>query len=300
MKTFYSHGKLLLTGEYAVLDGALALAIPTKLGQYLRITPKHLKGIHWKSLDADNSVWYEDFLDPITEIFESSRTHTIKENLLSILTAAKKLNPDFLTSAIGWEVSTQLEFSQTWGLGSSSTLINNIAQWAEVDAFQLSNLSLGGSGYDIAAAQNDTPILYQLINNRPNTRNISLDWTFKDKLFFVHLNRKQDSREGIKKYRQVYLDQNFIDIISELTQNIYNSATQSEFDFWVDQHEERISHFIGLPKIKESLFPDYPGSIKSLGAWGGDFIMVSGNDKSQDYFRDKGFHTIISYQDMIL
>ena len=32
-KDFYSNGKLLLTSEYVVLDGAIALAIPTRLGQ---------------------------------------------------------------------------------------------------------------------------------------------------------------------------------------------------------------------------------------------------------------------------
>ena len=30
MEKFYSHGKLLITGEYAVLDGAKAIALPTK------------------------------------------------------------------------------------------------------------------------------------------------------------------------------------------------------------------------------------------------------------------------------
>ena len=36
-QTFYSNGKLLLTGEYLVLNGAVALAIPTKFGQTLTI-----------------------------------------------------------------------------------------------------------------------------------------------------------------------------------------------------------------------------------------------------------------------
>ncbi|MEM0993828.1 MAG: GHMP kinase, partial [Bacteroidota bacterium] len=35
--SYYAHGKLLLTGEYAVLDGAVALAVPSKLGQRLDI-----------------------------------------------------------------------------------------------------------------------------------------------------------------------------------------------------------------------------------------------------------------------
>lgn len=36
-KLFYSNGKLLLSGEYAVLDGALSLAVPTKYGQLLSV-----------------------------------------------------------------------------------------------------------------------------------------------------------------------------------------------------------------------------------------------------------------------
>ena len=37
MKEFHANGKLLLTGEYAVLDGAKAIGLPTKRGQSLQI-----------------------------------------------------------------------------------------------------------------------------------------------------------------------------------------------------------------------------------------------------------------------
>ena len=37
MSRFYSHGKFLLTGEYLVLKGALALALPLKLGQSMTV-----------------------------------------------------------------------------------------------------------------------------------------------------------------------------------------------------------------------------------------------------------------------
>jgi hypothetical protein len=36
-KTFYSNGKLLITGEYLILDGAKGLALPTKMGQNLSV-----------------------------------------------------------------------------------------------------------------------------------------------------------------------------------------------------------------------------------------------------------------------
>lgn len=58
-KTFYSNGKLLITGEYVVLDGAIAFALPTKFGQNLVIEEGENKTIHWTSYDADRTVWFE-------------------------------------------------------------------------------------------------------------------------------------------------------------------------------------------------------------------------------------------------
>ena len=37
MTNYYSNGKLLITGEYSVLEGAKSLAIPTNFGQDLVI-----------------------------------------------------------------------------------------------------------------------------------------------------------------------------------------------------------------------------------------------------------------------
>ena len=72
------------------------------------------------------------------------------------------------------------------------------------------------------------------------------------------------------------------------------------FETLMAQHENEISKALGIPPIKTKLFPDYPGAIKSLGAWGGDFILVTGNETSIDYFREKGYDTIIPYTGMIV
>ena len=53
---FYSNGKLLLTGEYMVLDGAIALAIPTKFGQSLTVEKLEEPKINWKSIDKNGKV----------------------------------------------------------------------------------------------------------------------------------------------------------------------------------------------------------------------------------------------------
>ena len=59
-KTYYSNGKLLITGEYLVLDGAKSLALPTKFGQYLNISSGSLGQIHWTSFDYDQSLWFKE------------------------------------------------------------------------------------------------------------------------------------------------------------------------------------------------------------------------------------------------
>ena len=51
---FFGHGKILLSGEYLVLDGALSLALPTKVGQSLSVqyTPSFSPTLTWKSFDV--------------------------------------------------------------------------------------------------------------------------------------------------------------------------------------------------------------------------------------------------------
>ena len=60
---FFANGKLLLTGEYAVLRGACALALPTKFGQHLTVEENNSNFINWKSLDHENKVWFENDFD---------------------------------------------------------------------------------------------------------------------------------------------------------------------------------------------------------------------------------------------
>ena len=72
----------------------------------------------------------------------------------------KKLNPSFLNLGKGALVKTKLTFPKNWGLRTSSTLINNLAYWAKTNPYQLSENTFGGSGYDIACGQHNTPILY--------------------------------------------------------------------------------------------------------------------------------------------
>jgi len=68
----------------------------------------------------------------------------------------------------------------------------------------------------------------------------------------------------------------------------------------MNEHEHLISNILEEETIKEKLFPMYPHSIKSLGAWGGDFIMVSGTIEDSNYFIERGYNTVIFFDQMIL
>ena len=312
MKKFRSNGKLLITGEYVVLDGALALAVPTKFGQSLEVETVNEEIIHWIAFDHLGKVWFE-YRFQIKEIIggiQKTETGTLKESqeieevssrLFQILEQAHHLNPVILTTGRGYKVETRLDFPNNWGLGSSSTLLNNIAQWFKTDAFLLLQKTFGGSGYDIAAAKNNHAFTYQIGQNNRSVLTAGFNPIFKENLFFVHLNRKQNSRASITHYKQQSKEilEETIAKISALTSRFISCKTLEEFNLLIEIHETLISKTVNFPKIKSELFSDYPGAIKSLGGWGGDFILVTGGESEKKYFKEKGFHTILAYSEMV-
>ena len=300
-QTFYSNGKLLLTGEYVVLDGALALALPTKFGQNLIVKPIPSEQILWKSFDQDGSVWFEDaftFDEIINKQFNAE--NSVRNTLLEILNEAFQMNTDFLDKN-GFNIETNLTFPKNWGLGTSSTLINNIGQWLNIDAFELLNRSFGGSGYDIACAKRDSPIVYQLINNQPQFKTVEFYPEFRNHLYFVYLNRKQSSKSAIANYiNNQHNVGKTIDKINKITNSILSSSDLKSFVYEMEKHESIMSEVLETITIKEALFDDFKGVIKSLGAWGGDFVLVISKDDPSHYFNERGFETILRYDEMIL
>jgi len=292
-----------------VLEGATALAVPTKFGQDLKVEKIKEPQLIWGSFTNTGDCWFEAVFELpklrlVNATFNSDSDGSadfIAETLQDILSETRKLNPEFLQSEQGFLVKTNLTFPRDWGLGTSSTLINNIAQWAKVDAFQLLWNSFSGSGYDIANAKHKTPILYQVNNHQPVVKKVDFMPSFSDQLFFVHLNKKQDSKAGIARFKEKREKiNNEIQLVSEISKQLIHEQKLSEFEKLIHEHEKIISSIIELPTVKERLFPDYFGTLKSLGAWGGDFILATGNKDTSQYFIDKGYTTILSYSDMVL
>lgn len=311
MQIFRSNGKILLTAEYVVLDGAKALALPTTKGQSMEVAEAGSDIIDWTSLDENGKTWFQakftvenGQFQPLLNMEQQKdpELRNTAQRLQQILSCAYKSKPEKFSGNKGYTITTKLDFNRKWGLGTSSTLINNLAQWLEIDAYKLLEESFGGSGYDIAAAQNKHPITYQKTSKSPAVFTADFNPAFSEHLFFVYLNRKQNSREAIAHYRNQPKEniRELTEKISGITEQVIQSQNLEEFRLLLKAHEALISKAINLTRIQSELFPDYPEFIKSLGGWGGDFILAIGGKEEKDYFRNKGYKTIFDYSDLIL
>jgi mevalonate kinase len=238
-------------------------------------------------LSVDNFECIEDNATPLPLI----------KKLQDILKCVRVLQPTFCSR--GFEVETNLDFDRSWGLGSSSTFINNIAQWAQVNPYELLDKTFGGSGYDVAVAQAKQALLYTRNEYTPVVQSLSYDPPFRDQLYFVHLNKKQDSQQEVIAYhKRSKPSKKQIETINELTASLLSASTLSHFNELITAHEKLIGSLLQQTPIIERLFPDFNGAIKSLGAWGGDFILATGAS-CPTYFNEKGYTTVVPYAEMI-
>lgn len=303
---FYGHGKLLLSGEYFVLDGAEALALPTTVGQRMQVKYRqsYQPVLNWKSIDHSGKVWFEATYD-FWHFNPIKPTGSITEKFVSnTLKAVRLQNPHFLRDDLDVNVETRIEFPLEWGLGSSSSFIYNVAQWAYVSPFELLKRTIGGSGYDIACAQAMGPIRYKRIDGKPQWESAPFNPNFKDELYFVYLGQKQNSEKEVLKYSDMQIENKneVISNLSQLTKEMIFANDLVTFNKIIREHESIVSTALGYSKVKDLHFNDFWGEVKSLGAWGGDFAMITSDrspQETREYFENKGFRTVIPFSEII-
>lgn len=302
---FYSNGKLLLSGEYFVLHGAKALAIPLKFGQYLNIEfqPNNISNtIHWESYEND-LLWFEMQISVSDFAILKTSDFQIANNLTAVLQKAKKINSNFLSSKQWILVQSNLSFNKEWGLGSSSTLINNIAKWAEVNPYKLLKHTFGGSGYDIACADASQAIFYTKLKDGICIDNANFNPEFSNNLFFIYLGKKQNSAKSIDRFNQMEKPSiGLIKEISDIGTLMAQTNKLSEFNESIINHENILSSSLKIKPVKQAYFSNFDGEIKSLGAWGGDFILAttnSGFSYVEQYFEKHKLDVIFKYSDLI-
>ncbi|GJM36276.1 MAG: hypothetical protein DHS20C18_52770 [Saprospiraceae bacterium] len=301
----YPHGKLLLSAEYFVLDGALAIALPTKLGQSFRVESLEEDNlIIWKSFANDGNCWFEGKFSLFPLKILHTNSLAIAQRLLDLLTSIQNKKPGIWNNGSAFLIETRMEFPMQWGLGSSSTLVSALAQWTETDPYQLLAKTFGGSGYDLACAQAKGPIFYQKRKEQAAFVDLPFQPSFRDQLYFVYLGKKQNSREGIARYRALGgVNEDLVQQINQLSLKMANATSISDFETLIREHETLVSQCLKLERAKNLYFNNFPGEIKSLGAWGGDFVLATSPlppAETKNYFQQKGFETILNYAELIL
>lgn len=298
--TYRANGKLLLTGEYLVLHGAKAIAVPLNVGQQMVVSAAESSDyLQWQAF-YNNQLWFSCELNPEDFSVQTTSQPEKAESLSQIFKTIKSLNPEFAPRT-GTKFETMLESNPEWGFGSSSTLISLLSQWAGVDPFKLNELVFEGSGFDIACATANGPIFY---TRKKSVEAVSLDYPFADQLFLVYSGIKKKTAKEVSdflKERKVSFQQ--IEEGSGLADEFSRCSDQDEFNLLIRQHEKLISNLTGRLPIKSEFFTDFKGEIKSLGAWGGDFFLTSTAlpfSGVKKYFENKGLTTVFRWDDLIL
>jgi hypothetical protein len=139
-----------------------------------------------------------------------------------------------------------------------------------------------------------TPLVDPVVFNPP----------FADHLFFVYQGQKQSSSKEIKAFlAKVHPDdlQKDIEAVSEISRAVPKCQNIGEFSMLMQCHERIIARCLCQEPVQKR-FPDFEGTLKSLGAWGGDFILAATEwDESQvnAYFKTKGLGVIFGYKDIV-
>lgn len=301
--SYKANGKLLLTGEYLVMDGATALALPLSANQTLTAQPTNDAVIEWSAYDS-NGLWFEATYQVENFDILTSNDQNKAASLQNILRAAAALNPHHQTT--GSKITTLLNFNRLFGFGSSSTLIALIARYFDVDKYRLHKIVSGGSGYDIACAEINHPILFtKSSENELTIRPVDFNPPFIENLFLIYLGQKQDTNAEISQYKSHKIENlsSRLNDITDITFKLIKANELTTFASLIEQHEQIMSSVLQRKSIKEIKFSDFNGFVKSLGAWGGDFILAGsslGEAYVFEYFGLNGFNTIYRYRDLVL
>jgi mevalonate kinase len=303
MNELQARGKLLISAEYMVLHGSLALVLPLKKKQNLKkIRSENRNSITWSAY-RETDLWFRAEFRPSTLEVVTASNAEMAERLRMLLRTCVELNPSFHRELLIWDVETRLDFSPEWGFGSSSTLTALMAEWAGVNALDLHFMISEGSGYDVACAVADRAIVYSLQDKEPRYEPVLFHPPFADQLYFVWLGSKQPTALHLREMAgRLNPGKELIRSFSMLTRGMLGSKELDDFRNYMEEHEAKLSELTGLERVSLTRFPGLQGSVKSLGAWGGDFVMIASDQQTDalyNYLDKLGFTCRFRYKELI-
>jgi mevalonate kinase len=276
------------------------------MGQWLEVgiivgeERPHLK---WEAWVLGKEWFTATVLLPEMEIVESS--DPLKANhLVKIFFEIIEMNNGLFEPRKSYSFSTVSDFDHSWGMGSSSTLIANLARWAMIDPFELFHRLYKGSGYDVAAALAEGPILFSTANHKVTITPVRFQPSFHQHIWFVYRGQKQDTEQSLNAFSRLpEPSRQQIEMINYFTGEMLHTRHLKQFMQMMYEHETFISRLLSKETVKEEYFSDFIGEIKSLGAWGGDMMMAVSElprDYIRTYFGTKGIQPVFDFHSLIL
>lgn len=293
-------GKVMLSGEYFVLWGATAFALPSRYRQYLEVyhlpdSPSH----RWDTLIRDELIFSCEIDKKNHECKNINGSASSAAYISHLIKAAHHFNATAFNQTCHF--ITRLTFQPEWGLGSSSSLIVNMARFIGADAFALHRMLSQGSGYDVACALYEKPLLFKN-PVRPEIYFSELNYDFTNHLSFLALKIKQDSQAAVKDILSRRPPEDVLNKASAISLAMARSKNLEEFDALLKEFMHLVKEKLGLSNWLEKKFRDFQGTLKPLGAWGGDLALVVSYENEtyiRDYFAEKGFQTLLPWSEVI-
>ena len=285
MKSFYAPGKVLLTGEYLVLNGFEAIALPTNVGQTLHTwefdTPGQQQDFMiFEAKDQFGEVWLTTrFSLPNFEILDIDKKENIELDRLAGI--FQKADPAFWKLGKSLRLETNLQFNRVHGLGSSSTLVTLLSDFMNLDALSVQFDIFGGSGYDVAIAKNRKPLVYWLTETDSNWDFWKLNSELTQNWSIVFYGQKMDSRTSLKNVQdalnEIAEDEFYTAQIDHILNLTKSAKDVLSLEASLEMYQKILSQALELstPYDVLEIEPVAQGLCKWLGAWGGDMILVN-------------------------
>ena len=139
------------------------------------------------------------------------------------------------------------------------------------------------------------------MGNSINVKKVDFNPPFLEYLFLIYLGKKQNTQNSIENYSKSQFNKDgLIKKINRISDEFLKSNDLDHFEELMKEHESIISKAISINPIQKSTFTGYKGGrIKSLGSWGGDFILVTTKNKDLTYFKNRGLNTIFPLKEMV-
>lgn len=326
--SFYSRGKLLITAEYLILLGARGLALPLQLGQRLEWLASadeykgagsgtHKTEIEWVTI-VNGHKWFSAVFTGASYKVSDTTDNLRADYLRRIFLGAVELSGN---KPLSGKVISTVEFNMEWGLGSSSSLISNIAYMFDVNPFALHFAVSRGSGYDIACARSNSPLIYRLEHQNgyiepgnypqidpgsfavPVYKEVDFNPTFSDRLYFAYSGRKKDSAVSVKRFfdQETPAGKN-LEKVSQITIELTQATSIENFENLLREHDDILSSVLKEKPLNDTIFKDFPGYAKYLGAWGGDFLLLiwEGDvNELRELLEQKNINVVFPYKQLI-